>query len=45
MGKWIFNFRVDEDFLIMTQNTDAIKEKIKFDHIKIENSCCTKYQK
>lgn len=30
----------------MTQNTEAIKEKFdKFNHIKIEISCGTKYQK
>lgn len=39
MGKkheWILsNFRAEKDFLIMTQNSEAIKEKIdKFDYIK-----------
>lgn len=40
MGKLFFNFRVEESFLTMTQNAEAIKEKFdKSDHIKNEISC------
>lgn len=35
MHEILFNFGVEKDFLIMTQNVEAIKEKTdKFDYIE-----------